>query len=262
MHEAVAHSEVTDALAAFALAPVADHGTGASAALSQAHRAVSAARAQVHGEDRPATDARNTTQAYAALLASQGAPHADGSDARVQAWAVGAALSALNGATPSTASLAVAIVLGQRQQASDDAIVAAAAIGAEAAARVLAAVDDTAFRQRWNVSSSIGILGAVLTASRLLGLDRARTIHAIGLAATQAAGLAHNLVHGDGLAMAPIEVGKAAADAIEAALMAKHGFTSAAASIDGRRGLAALMAYRFDSGSIVDTLGERWISAE
>jgi 2-methylcitrate dehydratase PrpD len=45
-------------------------------------------------------------------------------------------------------------------------------------------------------------------------------------------------------------LGKAAADAIEASLLAKHGFTSAAASIDGRRGLAALMAYRFDAGAI------------
>jgi hypothetical protein len=43
--------------------------------------------------------------------------------------------------------------------------------------------------------------------------------------------------------------------------LAKHGFTSAPASIDGRRGLAALMAYRFDAAAILDELGTRWISA-
>jgi hypothetical protein len=42
--------------------------------------------------------------------------------------------------------------------------------------------------------------------------------------------------------------------------MAKHGFTSAPASIDGRRGFAALMAYRFDEASIIGGLGERWTS--
>lgn len=60
--------------------------------------------------------------------------------------------------------------------------------------------------------------------------------------------------------MRAIETGKAAADAIEAALIAKHGFTSAPASIDGRRGLAALMAYRFDAASVVDGIGSHWIS--
>jgi len=88
--------------------------------------------------------------------------------------------------------------------------------------------------------------GATLAAARLLGLDALRTRHALGIAATQAAGLARNV----GEAMGSLETGKAAADAIEAALLAKHGFTSAAASIDGRRGLAALMAYRFDAGAI------------
>jgi 2-methylcitrate dehydratase PrpD len=60
--------------------------------------------------------------------------------------------------------------------------------------------------------------------------------------------------------MAAIETGKAAADAIEASLLARHGFTSAPASIDGRRGFAALMAYRFDAPSITDGLGTRWVS--
>ena len=83
-----------------------------------------------------------------------------------------------------------------------------------------------------------------------------RTRHALGIAATQAAGLARNA----GEALAAIETGKAAADAIEAALIAKHGFTSAPASIDGRRGFAALMAYRFDAASITDGLGTRWVS--
>jgi 2-methylcitrate dehydratase PrpD len=123
-------------------------------------------------------------------------------------------------------------------------------------ARLLAAVDSDEFRSRWNVASAVGILGAVLAVARLHKLDQERTRHALGIAATQAAGLAHN----DGQVLAAIETGKAAADAIEAALLAKHGFTSAPASIDGRRGFAALMAYRFDAASITGGLGTRWVS--
>ena len=90
-----------------------------------------------------------------------------------------------------------------------------------------------------------------------MALDAVCTRNALGVAATQAAGLALNANE----AMEALETGKAAADAIEAALLAKHGFTSAPASIDGRRGLAALMAYRFDATAIIDELGTRWISA-
>jgi hypothetical protein len=44
--------------------------------------------------------------------------------------------------------------------------------------------------------------------------------------------------------------------------MAKHGFTSAPASIDGRRGFAALMAYRFDAAAITEGLGDEWLSVQ
>ncbi len=159
-------------------------------------------------------------------------------------------------ASPSTPVLAAAIAVGEWLSASGEDVAAAAAVGIEAAARICAAVDSAEFRARWNVASAVGALGAVLTVARLLKLDETRTRHALGIAATQAAGLARNAGH----AMAAIETGKAAADAIEAALMAKHGFTSAVASIDGRRGFAALMAYRFDAAAITDGLGDQWVS--
>jgi hypothetical protein len=31
--------------------------------------------------------------------------------------------------------------------------------------------------------------------------------------------------------------------------------------VDGRRGFAALMAYRFDADAIIEGLGSRWLSA-
>jgi hypothetical protein len=43
-------------------------------------------------------------------------------------------------------------------------------------------------------------------------------------------------------------------------VLAKHGFPSASASIDGRRGFAALMAYRFDAALITEGLGTHWRS--
>jgi hypothetical protein len=242
MHNPAAQSAVSDALVKFATSPL---SAGGAHAVDAAAGALAQARARFAALD-------DAGKKVAALLEQQGSgPH----DARVRAWALGAALSA-QGASSATPVLAAVIATGELLSSSEQEIAAAAAIGIEAAARILAAVDSDEYRARWNVASSLGVLGAVLAVARLLKLDETRTRNALGVAATQAAGLAHNA----GNSLAAIETGKAAADAIEAALMAKHGFTSAPASIDGRRGFAALMAYRFDAASITEGLGARWTS--
>jgi 2-methylcitrate dehydratase PrpD len=157
-----------------------------------------------------------------------------------------------------TPVLAAVVATGELVSTEADDLAAAAAVGIEVALRIRNAVDSDEFRARWNVASAVGVLGAVLAVARILKLDETRTRNALGIAATQSAGLAHNA----GLPLAGLEVGKAAADAIEAALMAKHGFTSAPASIDGRRGFAALMAYRFDAAAITEGLGDEWLSVQ
>jgi hypothetical protein len=245
MHNAAQHSVVSDALAGFATAAL---PASADSALDSARDALTHARLLTH-------QATRAPEQIDALLKSHGTATYD---ARTRAWILGASLATQAAASPSMPVLAAVIAVADKLSSSEDEAIAAAAIGIEAATRILAAVDSDEFRARWNVASSVGVLGAVLAVSRLLGLDEARTRHALGVAATQAAGLAHNANH----EMEAIEIGKAAADAIEAALIAKHGFTSAAASIDGRRGFAALMAYRFDAAAITEALGTRWISLD
>ncbi|WP_310632104.1 MmgE/PrpD family protein [Paraburkholderia sp.] len=245
MHEAVHHSAVSDALAALACGSL---DASANAAIEAANTRLAQARSHLRDESAIAAQ-------LSALLQSQGSA---ATDLRVRAWTLGATLAHIEASTFDAPVLAVAIAIGEATGAGEATLAEATAIGIEAAARVLAAVDSSEFRARWNVASSLGILGAVLAAARLYGLDATRARYALGVAATQAAGLAHNGTH----AMRAIETGKAAADAIEAALIAKHGFTSAPASIDGRRGLAALMAYRFDAASIVDGIGSRWVSVQ
>ncbi|PLZ02136.1 hypothetical protein CY652_12235 [Burkholderia sp. WAC0059] len=244
MHNATAQSAVSDALVAFAAAP--RDGLD-PAAVEVACRALAAAREQV----RTADDSAQPARALAAL----------GSDLRARAWRLGVRLASRAPASRAVPVLAVVLaygeVNGKAHGTADDDLAAAAAIGIEAAARVAAAVEDDAFRARWNVASALGGLGAVLALARLLRLDATRARHALGIVATQAAGLAHNA----GSPIAALETGKAAADAVEAALLAKHGFTSAPASIDGRRGLAALMAYRFDESALVGALGCEGIGA-
>ncbi|MGF6571436.1 MmgE/PrpD family protein [Paraburkholderia fungorum] len=243
MHNPAAHSAVSDALTGFAAIALMDLRVQ-----TVARQAVAQARERI-------ASAGEAAKQVAALLQAPGGESRN--DTRMHAWVLGATLAARpESASPSAPVLAAVIATGDRLDASADDIAAAAAVGIEAAARILAAVDSDEFRARWNAASTVGVLGAVLAMARLHKLDRTRTRHALGIAATQTAGLARNA----GSTMAAIETGKAAADAIEAALLAKHGFTSAAASIDGRRGFAALMAYRFDAASITEGLGSHWVS--
>lgn len=238
-----ASSDVSEALVIFAAASAADCP---AQVIEAAGLAISQARADATASDDAAR--------IAALLRSQASSP---NDARVRAWSLGATLATQAPPSPSTVILAAVIATGEAFSASDGEATAAVAIGIEASVRILAAVDDEEFRARWNVASSVGVLGAALAVSRLLNLGIAQTRHALGLAATQAAGLARNA----GEPIEAIEVGKAAADALESALMARHGFTSAPASVEGRRGFAALMAYRFDLASITEGLGTHWVSS-
>jgi hypothetical protein len=228
MHNPATHSAVSDALIALA------RSNPGAQDLATARRVLDAARSfeselarnaesPIHGLD----DARST-------------------DLRITAWKLGSAIARRGDASLDTPVVAAAVPAGALTQATDDDIAAAVAIGTLAADKLLKAVDSAEFRARWNVVSSLGVVGATLAVGRLLRLDDLQMRNALGVAATQAAGLARN----NGEPMSALETGKAAADAIESALLAKHGFTSAAASIDGRRGLAALMAYRFDASAI------------
>ncbi|HEY4441565.1 MAG TPA: MmgE/PrpD family protein, partial [Candidatus Elarobacter sp.] len=136
---------------------------------------------------------------------------------------------------------------GERAGAGAEAIAAAVAVGRETERRILAAVGDEAFARAWDVDAIGGRFGAVAAAARLGGLDAATTLHAIGIASTQAAGTAAER----GTPAGALAIGKAAADALEAVALARHGFTAPAHPLEGRRGFAALLADRFDAAAIL-----------
>ena len=54
-------------------------------------------------------------------------------------------------------------------------------------------------------------------------------------------------------------VGAAAADGIEAALLARAEFTGAPLALEGRRGLAALMSTSLDTAALLEGLGETFV---
>jgi 2-methylcitrate dehydratase PrpD len=88
----------------------------------------------------------------------------------------------------------------------------------------------------WSSGTVAAVVGAGVTAGLLLGLTGPRLRAAIGICATQAAGLRAV----EGTDAFPLQAGKAAFNGVEAALLARAGFTAPAEPLDGRRGLFAL----------------------
>jgi hypothetical protein len=88
----------------------------------------------------------------------------------------------------------------------------------------------------WSPGSVAAVVGAGVTAGLLLGLTGPRLRAAIGICATQAAGLRA----AEGTDAFPLQAGKAAFNGVEAALLARAGFTAPVEPLDGRRGLFAL----------------------
>ncbi|MBI4083057.1 MAG: MmgE/PrpD family protein [Candidatus Lambdaproteobacteria bacterium] len=80
----------------------------------------------------------------------------------------------------------------------------------------------------------VGRLAAAAAGCAVLGLDADRTAHALGLAATQAAGLTGSF----GTMSKPFHAGKAALDGVLSAQLAAQGFEAAPAALDEPRGLA------------------------
>jgi 2-methylcitrate dehydratase PrpD len=88
----------------------------------------------------------------------------------------------------------------------------------------------------WSSGTVVAVIGAGVTAGLLLGLTEPGLRAAIGICATQAAGL-RAAAGTDALAL---QVGKAAFNGVEAALLAQAGLTAPVEPLDGRRGLFAL----------------------
>lgn len=107
-----------------------------------------------------------------------------------------------------------------------------------------------------DASGTAGHLAAATAAARVLSLPVTNFTHALGMAATQAAGT-------KGQTRTGLNGGKAASDGVDAALLARSGFTASDAGIEGRRGLLEVMGGQAAAPSeLVLGLGTAWRFAE
>lgn len=159
-------------------------------------------------------------------------------------------------AHPSCVLVPTLLAVGELVSAPASLLLDAYVAGFEIECRLGLVMNPRHYHQRgWHCTSSIGTLGAAAAAARVLGLDAARTRHALGIAASSACGLKENL----GTMVKPLHAGLAARNGVTAAQLAQRGFAASAHAIDGPQGyLTAMDSEGRPLEDAVADLGVRW----
>ncbi|MDB5926777.1 MAG: hypothetical protein JWN13_5713 [Betaproteobacteria bacterium] len=106
----------------------------------------------------------------------------------------------------------------------------------------------------WHLTGTLGCLAAGVAAGKLLRLDERKLLHALGIAATQAAGMQQNR----GTMCKYLHAGRAASGGVLAGLLAQQGFDSATDIIEGDRGFSRIYSDVSVPEALVEELGARW----
>lgn len=144
-----------------------------------------------------------------------------------------------------TAPVAPAVLAAAEQiGATGRDLLTAFVAGFETECRVGRYVGGSHYAKGWHSTATLGTFGAAAAAGRLLGLDAERMRHALGLAATQAAGLKSMF----GTMAKPLHAGNAASAGLRAARLARLGFTANPDAIECAQGFGATQSTTVDPG--------------
>lgn len=156
---------------------------------------------------------------------------------------------------PATAIIPAVLALAEREKSSGKMLLAAIAVGYEAAIRVAVGVGPSHYRF-WHTTATCGTFGAAAGAARLLNLNEDQTIDAFGSAGTQAGGLWEFLTNN---AMSKqLHPGKAAFNGLLSALLAQKGFTGAGKILEGEKGFFKATSTDFSADRCLAKLGEEF----
>ncbi|KAB0265302.1 MmgE/PrpD family protein [Microvirga brassicacearum] len=160
---------------------------------------------------------------------------------------------------PAAVVFPAALAVAQANQASGRDFIVAATAGYEVGIRVGEFLGRSHYKI-FHTTGTAGALAAAAAVGRLLNVDAEQMLHAFGSAGTQAAGLWEFLR--DAADSKPLHTGKAAANGLIAAYLAKEGFTGARQILEGMQGMAAGMSSDADPTRLKVGLGTRWALAE
>lgn len=157
---------------------------------------------------------------------------------------------------PGTPTISAALAAAELAGADGERLIAGIVAGYEVSNRIAMTVNPRHY-DYWHTTATVGCFGAAAAAAVVLDLDADQTAHALGTAATMAAGL-QQAFRADAMSK-PLHSGRAAEAGILAARLAKSGVTGALDALEGPRGFGAAMSGPdIDWQAATATLGSDW----
>lgn len=157
---------------------------------------------------------------------------------------------------PTGPVIAALLALAEQQPIRGEDFLAALMIGMEIECRLSSTIvaPGSGASGGWYITGVTGSIGAAAAVGRVLGLDDARMVSALGLAAAQSCG-----TRGTHASMTCAYVPALAAQAgFTAAMMARAGFECGPAAVAGRNGVVEVIAPQADHAAICRDFGKHW----
>jgi 2-methylcitrate dehydratase PrpD len=154
-----------------------------------------------------------------------------------------------------TAPVAPALLaLGEMQRVSGRDFILGMVLGNEIECRIGLAMSPSHYRRGWHITATCGVFGAAAGSGKVLALKREQLIWALGMAATQAAGLCECL----GTPAKSVHVGNTARNGLWSALLAAQGLAGPAEPLTGGQGYFHALHETPQLSFLTDGLGESW----
>jgi 2-methylcitrate dehydratase PrpD len=154
-----------------------------------------------------------------------------------------------------TAPVAPALLAyAELRHASGPDVLLAFILGNEVQARIGLAISPSHYERGWHITSTCGVFGAAAGSGMLANLGERQMVSALGIAATQSAGLCECL----GTPAKSVSVGNAARNGLWSALLAEQGFEGPPEPLAGVQGFYHALAETPDLSAITDGWGESW----
>jgi 2-methylcitrate dehydratase PrpD len=154
-----------------------------------------------------------------------------------------------------TATIAPALLaLAELRPISGADLLLAFVLGVEIECRIGNAISPAHYRRGWHITTTCGVFGSAMAAGKLLELDSAGLVWALGNAATQSSGLVESLGHD----AKSISIGNSARNGLWSALLAGDGFEGPEHPLEGRFGFFNAMGETPNRAALLDGFGASW----
>lgn len=156
---------------------------------------------------------------------------------------------------PTIPPLSAAMVMAEKAGGlSGEDFLTAFLVGFEVECKISEWTLPTLYKNGFHSSGVVGTFGACVTAAKILGLRDEKLRHALGIAASLAAGIRANF----GTMTKPFHVGRASENGVVAAELAARGFTADPEVLDGRWGFSSVFAGGVSPEKLGQGFGRTW----